>query len=108
MLQGEKFDANGNLTNEETRRYLAKWLVITSYSIHYTKLYDFVVSVVAISYYLIGIVAKLLEGMASYVPAFDAKLASLFSIPVVVLLVCVITSYSIHYTKLYDSRFPVS
>jgi len=44
-------------------------------------------SVVAISYYLIGIVAKLLEGLASYVPAFDAKLASLFSIPVVVLLV---------------------
>ena len=44
-------------------------------------------SVVAISYYLIGIVAKLLEGLEKYVPGFDAKLASLISVPIVVVLV---------------------
>jgi uncharacterized membrane-anchored protein len=44
-------------------------------------------SVVAISYYLIGIVAKLMEGLETYVPGFDAKLASLISIPIVVILV---------------------
>lgn len=41
-------------------------------------------SVVAISYYTIGIVAKLIEGLEKYVPFLDAKLASLVSIPVVV------------------------
>lgn len=44
-------------------------------------------SVVAISYYMIGIVAKLIEGLEKYLPGFDAKLATLVSIPVVVLLV---------------------
>jgi uncharacterized membrane-anchored protein len=43
-------------------------------------------SVVAISYYLIGIVSKLLEGLGAYAH-FDAKLTSLISIPVVVALV---------------------
>ncbi len=43
-------------------------------------------SVVAISYYLIGIVSKLLEGLGGYAQ-FDAKLLSLISIPVVVALV---------------------
>ena len=44
-------------------------------------------SVVAISYYLIGIVAKFLEGAASFVPGLDVKLASWLSIPVIVALV---------------------
>ena len=43
-------------------------------------------SVVAISYYLLGIVSKLLEGLGGYAQ-FDAKLLSLISIPVVVALV---------------------
>ena len=41
-------------------------------------------SVVAISYYLIGIVAKLIEGLGEYLPGLDTKLVSLISIPVVV------------------------
>ena len=41
-------------------------------------------SVVAISYYLIGIVAKLLEGLGGYAPGIDVKLSSLISIPLVV------------------------
>ena len=44
-------------------------------------------SVVAISYYLIGIVAKLLEGLSDYLPGMDVKLVSLISIPVVMGLV---------------------
>ena len=42
---------------------------------------------VAISYYMIGIVTKLIEGLGSYVPTLDTKLLSLLSIPVVVLVV---------------------
>jgi uncharacterized membrane-anchored protein len=44
-------------------------------------------SVVAISYYMIGIVTKLIEGLGAYVPGLDTKLLSLLSIPVVVLVV---------------------
>lgn len=44
-------------------------------------------SVVAISYYLIGIVSKLIEGLGVYVPGIDTKLLGLVSIPVVVALV---------------------
>lgn len=44
-------------------------------------------SVVAISYYLIGIVAKLIEGLASYLPMLDSKLANLVAIPLVVVAV---------------------
>ena len=44
-------------------------------------------SVVAISYYLIGIVAKLIEGLAKYWPELDSKLLSLISIPVILILV---------------------
>jgi uncharacterized membrane-anchored protein len=44
-------------------------------------------SVVAISYYLIGIVGKLIEGLEKYLPGLDTKLAGLVSIPVVVGLV---------------------
>jgi uncharacterized membrane-anchored protein len=44
-------------------------------------------SVVAISYYLIGIVGKLLDGASAYVPGIDSKLAGLASIPMIVLLV---------------------
>lgn len=43
-------------------------------------------SVVAISYYLIGILSKLIEGLGAYAHA-DTKLISLLSIPVVVFLV---------------------
>ena len=44
-------------------------------------------SVVAISYYLIGIVAKLIEGLSGYAPGIDVKLSSLISIPLVVVAV---------------------
>jgi uncharacterized membrane-anchored protein len=43
-------------------------------------------SVVAISYYLIGIVAKLIEGGGAYA-GVETKLVSLFSIPVILFLV---------------------
>jgi len=43
-------------------------------------------SVVAISYYLIGIFAKLIEGFGDYAKT-DTKLVSLLSIPVIVFLV---------------------
>ena len=42
---------------------------------------------VAISYYMIGIVTKLIEGLGAYVPGLDTKLLSLLSIPAVVLIV---------------------
>ncbi len=41
-------------------------------------------SVVAISYYMIGIVAKLFEGLGGLLPWLDVKLAGLVSIPLVV------------------------
>ena len=41
-------------------------------------------SVVAISYYLIGIVAKLIEGLGTYLPMVDVKLANFVAIPLVV------------------------
>ncbi len=44
-------------------------------------------SVVAISYYVIGIVAKFLEGAADFVPQLDVKLTSWLSIPIVVAIV---------------------
>jgi uncharacterized membrane-anchored protein len=44
-------------------------------------------SVVAISYYLMGIVGKFVEGLAAYWPNLDAKLISWLSIPVIVALV---------------------
>ncbi len=44
-------------------------------------------SVVAISYYMIGIVTKLIEGLGAYLPGLDVKLVSMISIPVVVGLV---------------------
>lgn len=44
-------------------------------------------SVVAISYYVIGIVAKLIDGLAAYAPGIDSKFLSLLSIPAVVVLV---------------------
>ena len=44
-------------------------------------------SVVAISYYMIGIVTKLIEGLGAYVPGLDTKLLTLLSIPAVVLVV---------------------
>ncbi|MFO1122018.1 MAG: DUF3422 domain-containing protein [Hyphomicrobiales bacterium] len=44
-------------------------------------------SVVAISYYMIGIVTKLLEGLGAYMPALNTKLLGLVSIPIVVIAV---------------------
>ncbi|MEO6609135.1 MAG: DUF3422 family protein, partial [Aestuariivirga sp.] len=44
-------------------------------------------SIVAISYYAISIAAKLIEGLGSYLPWLDVKLAELISIPVIVALV---------------------
>jgi uncharacterized membrane-anchored protein len=44
-------------------------------------------SVVAISYYMIGIAAKLFEGLETYVPWLHAKPASLISIPIIIALV---------------------
>ncbi len=44
-------------------------------------------SVVAISYYAINIVAKLIDGLADYFPHTDAKLIELISIPVIVIAV---------------------
>ena len=44
-------------------------------------------SVVAISYYSIGIAGKLIEGLASWMPWLDVKLASVISIPLIIALV---------------------
>ena len=44
-------------------------------------------SVVAISYYLIGIVGKFIDGAAEFMPSLDVKLVSWVSIPIVVALV---------------------
>lgn len=44
-------------------------------------------SVAAISYYVIGIFAKLIEGAAKFLPPFDEKLTQFISIPVVIALV---------------------
>ncbi len=42
------------------------------------------ISIVAISYYAISIVAKLIDGLGSYLPGLDTKLAELISIPVII------------------------
>ena len=44
-------------------------------------------SVVAISYYSIGIIGKLIDGLANYLPWLDAKLAGVISIPVIFIVV---------------------
>lgn len=44
-------------------------------------------SVVAISYYLIAIIQKFIDGLAQYWPNLDTKLVSFISIPVVLVLV---------------------
>lgn len=44
-------------------------------------------SVAAISYYVIGIIAKLIEGSAAFLPPFDGTLAQFISIPLVILAV---------------------
>jgi uncharacterized membrane-anchored protein len=44
-------------------------------------------SVAAISYYVIGIVDKLLTGAAIYLPGLDAKLVGLVLIPLIVAVV---------------------
>ena len=77
--------------------------VITSYSIHYTKLYETLAPVAA------SIVADVSAGvrfadraMRSWARAMSSKSTSSGPCPVCVLITAVITSYSIHYTKLYD------
>jgi uncharacterized membrane-anchored protein len=42
------------------------------------------ISIVAISYYAISIAAKLIDGLGSYLPGLDTKLAELISIPVII------------------------
>ena len=59
--------------------------VITSYSIHYTKLYDVTIAEP------VGIICGI-------VPTTNPTSTAIFK--------SVITSYSIHYTKLYDDRPP--
>ena len=75
---------------------LANWDVITSYSIHYTKLYDGLPSLLmalasqaaSLSHFLMNdALAAPASGLPSLLTALDS----------------VITSYSIHYTKLYDA-----
>ena len=44
-------------------------------------------SVAAISYYVIGIVGKIIDGVADYVPVGDVKLANLIAIPLVITVV---------------------
>ncbi len=46
-------------------------------------------SVVAISYYAINIVAKLIDGLADYFPHLNAKLVELISIPLIVTVVAI-------------------
>ena len=46
-------------------------------------------SVVAISYYAINIVAKLIDGLADYFPHLNAKLVELISIPLIVVVVAI-------------------
>ena len=70
-------------------REIGKWVlrdVITSYSIHYTKLYDPVADKIMVSTALVLIV--------------EHYNTILVTIPALTMIV--ITSYSIHYTKLYD------
>ena len=55
-------------------------------------------SVVAISYYAINIVAKLIDGCAAYFPGLDVKLLELISIPVIVLAVA-IAIWRVHVTQ---------
>ena len=70
--------------------------VITSYSIHYTKLYD------------VGTVMKPITDKFKISRAKLAYIIDSTAAPVCILMPvssCVITSYSIHYTKLYDSFY---
>ena len=93
------------------------WYVITSYSIHYTKLYD--LSMIAHFYTLNGIKSKTVgdgqHGVARFLTGKEIKKVYQLikydvkhwregkNLPTEQgLVVGVITSYSIHYTKLYD------
>ena len=64
-------------------------------------------SVVAISYYLIGILSKLIEGIGMYAHV-ETKLVSLLSIPVVVFLVWYGIRRDRKSTRLNSSHIPLS
>ena len=79
--------------------------VITSYSIHYTKLYDPSVDgyqiLTTINYKL----TKYMEALFSYEKAMNLNISSTLQDKLSTFIaIHVITSYSIHYTKLYEAR----
>ena len=81
---------------------MATWIVITSYSIHYTKLYDFskVIMTTIMTKAKGSTHPKLTKCFNDFVQninrlASDSNDSDLNKLDV-------ITSYSIHYTKLYD------
>ena len=85
-----------NVSNTQRSNNLSP--VITSYSIHYTKLYDILVSVEA----GLGVIARE-AGVRAFVRELGALNQALAAMAAEVFLV-VITSYSIHYTKLYEVK----
>ena len=102
---------------------VSAYLVITSYSIHYTKLYDgigetrmtaetgIIVTEIqkieadgAASTLVIGVFSEMVQKVISIEPE-DIEPPPKIGIAIDTdFIVGVITSYSIHYTKLYDSR----
>ena len=79
-------------------------LVITSYSIHYTKLYD--LNFVAIIGVLVGLLLGLkIENRNNVILwLLGALFISYLMGPTPYYEAIVITSYSIHYTKLYENN----
>ena len=71
--------------------------VITSYSIHYTKLYDLGAALMSAS-------LLIMVGLTGYSSWMKAILGAdtWYVIAVMLAPIGVITSYSIHYTKLYE------
>ena len=74
--------------------------VITSYSIHYTKLYEILLDVV------LGYGSNL-QPDDELVPAFEEAKKINPNVAIICSITGVITSYSIHYTKLYDNLVPL-
>ena len=101
LLRGKAFDvtpAPAPMGREATR-------VITSYSIHYTKLYEEIANKgwqrASVENKEIRLGLNIVKGKVTFRGVADA-----FGLEYVDAdtLICVITSYSIHYTKLYDAR----
>ena len=90
LVLDEKWDINSH-----------QWLlVITSYSIHYTKLYDLTLQKNVISSLKTGTIA-IYEGYRGASVSKEGRPVGEFYVYEVE---GVITSYSIHYTKLYDEK----